>query len=274
MDHADFPWRPLGLLLVGKGLLSRADLELALGEQRRTGRLLGQILVSRGFVTSLALTQALAEQHGVELRSTAGEDEGGKQEPSPAPTQATSGRAWRPLGKILVTKGFLSEMELDHALAEQERRPDRRLGEILVAHGSLTGPALALALAEQHGLDLGPQESLDTRLETIVRPSTPAQPVYRVYEVEFEPTYRPGSMVWESANFLEAADFACEFVERQSPKGLEIQRTDGRSSETVWTYSESRAAAESSSRKNLVQTFGYDPMRWNTRGQFGSQTKT
>lgn len=272
MDQADFPWRPLGLLLVAKGLLSTTDLEVALGEQRRTGRLLGQILVGSGLVTSLALTQALAEQHGVELRAT---DE---REPVPPGSEhraasATRDRAWHPLGRILVAKGFLGEGDLERALAKQERRPDRRLGEILVADGLLTGPALALALAEQHGLDLGPEEELDTKLETVIRPATPAQSVYRVYEVEFEPTYRTGSMVWESANFLEAADFACEFVERRNPKGLEIQKTDGRSFETVWTYSETRAAAESSSRKNLVQTFGYDPMRWDTRSRFDSQTK-
>jgi hypothetical protein len=268
MDHADFPWRPLGLLLVAKGLVNGADLELALAEQRRTGRLLGQILVSSGQVTSLSLTQALAEQHGVELRST---DE--PAQAAPARLVEPRDRAWRPLGRILVEKGFLTENELERALAKQETRPDRRLGEILVADGTLTGIALARALAEQHGLDLGPEEKLDASLKTVARPSAPAEPVYRVYEVEFEPTYKPGSMVWQSTNFLEAADFACEFVERRNPKGLEIQKIDGRSSETVWTYSEGRAAAEAASRTKLVDTFGYDPTRWDTRGQFDSPTK-
>ena len=75
MDQADFPWRPLGLLLVDKGLMTSNELELALAEQRRTGRLLGQILVGRGYVKSLALTQALAEQHGVELRASDADEE-------------------------------------------------------------------------------------------------------------------------------------------------------------------------------------------------------
>jgi hypothetical protein len=269
MDQADFPWRPLGLLLVAKGLLSRADLELALAEQRRTGRLLGQILVSSGQVTSLSLTQALAEQHGVELRTT---DESAQA--APARLVEPRDRAWRPLGRILVEKGFLTENELERALTKQETRPDRRLGEILVADGTLTGTALARALAEQHGLDLGAEEKLEASLRTVTRPSTPSEPMYRVYEVEFEPAYRPGAMIWQSSNFLEAADFACEFVERRSPKGLEIKKSDGHSSETVWTYSESRAAAEAASRKNLVQTFGFDPMRWDTRGSFDSPTKT
>jgi hypothetical protein len=275
MDQADFPWRPLGLLLVAKGLLSSGELELALNEQRRSGRLLGQILVGNGYVTSLALTRALAEQHGIELRETE-EVEDAVLAHSPGSTAAveTRARAWRPLGKILVEKGFLSERELGQALAEQEQRPDRRLGEILVANGWLSGPALALGLAEQHGLDLGPAEKLDTGLETVIRPTATGEPVYRVYEVEYEPTYRAGSVLYENTNFLEAADFACEFVERRAPKGLEIKKTDRGSSETVWTYSETRAEAESAARKDLVQTFGYDPMRWDTRGRFDSQTKT
>src|SRR5919106_3207801 len=113
MHQADFPWRPLGLLLVDKGLMTPAELELALAEQRRTGRLLGQILVGRGYVRSLELTQALAEQHGVELRI--GESPDG--EPAREPTEeevdyGLGDHSWRPLGKILLDKGFLSREEL------------------------------------------------------------------------------------------------------------------------------------------------------------------
>jgi hypothetical protein len=271
MDQADFPWRPLGLLLVGKGLVTDAELDRSLNEQRRSGRLLGQILVANGHVTSLALTQALAEQHGVELRSA--ESHEAPEQRSTSSVLELPDRTWRPLGKILVAKQFLNEHELEHALAEQKTYPDRRLGEILVAHGWLSGPALALGLAEQHGVDIGAEAKLDAELQTVVTPTKPGQPVYRVFEVEYEPFYRPGAIVWETTNFLDAADFACEFVERQSPKGLEIQKTDGRSSETVWTYSETRAAVESATRKNLVQTFGYDPMRWDTSGSFDTPTK-
>jgi hypothetical protein len=61
-------------------------------------------------------------------------------------------------------------------------------------------------------------------------------------------------------------------VERRSPQGLEIHKLDGDKRETVWTYSESRADAEAAARKNLVQTFGYDPMRWDTRRRFDTPT--
>ena len=273
MHQADFPWRPLGLLLVDKGLMTPAELELALAEQRRTGRLLGQILVGRGYVRSLELTRALAEQHGVELRAADVPDT----DPARQPLDDQLGynlddHTWRPLGKILLEKGFLSREELKDALAEQAEHPERRLGEILVANELLTGAALAIALAEQHGLAVGPEQKLEDELETVVRTSTPGEPIYRVLEVTFEPTYRLGAVLSESTNFLEAADFACEFVERLSPQGLEIQKLDGDRRETVWTYSETRAEAEAAQRKNLVQTFGYDPMRWDTRGQFDSPT--
>jgi hypothetical protein len=282
MDQADFPWRSLGLLLVDKGLLTPTELERALDEQRRTGRLLGQILVNNGSVTGLALAQALTEQYGVELRPSDGAEEslladsqGQAEERSGQLTEPEAeDRAWRPLGKLLVETGFLNETELEQALAEQRERPGRRLGEILVAQGSLSGPALALALAKQHGLDLGPEKELDAGLQTVIKPSTPGQPNYRVHEVVYEPTYQQGSILYDSTNFLEAADFACEFVERRNPQGLEIQKTDGLASETVWTYSEKRAAAEAGSRKRLVETFGFDPMRWDTRGRLDSNTKS
>ena len=282
MDQADFPWRSLGLLLVDKGLVAPRELEIALDEQRRTGRLLGQILVGNGFVTGLALAQALTEQHGVELRPSNGAEEplltdSQRQAEEPSrqlPEPAAEDRAWRPLGKLLVATGFVSDRELERALAEQRERPGRRLGEILVAQGSLSGPALAVALAKQHGLDLGPKKELDAGLQTVIKPSKPGQPNYRVHEIVYEPTYQQGSILYDSTNFLEAADFACEFVERRNPQGLEIQKIDGSASETVWTYSEKRAAAEAVSRKRLVETFGFDPMRWDTRGRFDSDTKS
>jgi hypothetical protein len=65
-------WRPLGELLVHKGLVSEDELELALTEQANTGRLLGAILVERGYVSGPALAVALAEQYGVELATERG----------------------------------------------------------------------------------------------------------------------------------------------------------------------------------------------------------
>jgi len=269
VDHFDFPWRPLGTLLVGEGLLSAADLEGALSEQRRTGRLLGQILVARGDVSGLELARALARQHGVEIRPAAEADPGADadlelgESPEPTPRETEQDRNWRPLGDLLVDNGFVTAIALRQALAEQARRPDRRLGEILVDRGHLSGQALAFALAEQHGVDLDAGEALVA--ETVVAPAAPGQPTYQVCDVVYEPEYRRVSVLYETTNFLEAADFACDYVDRKQPDGLEIEKSDGGTSETVWTHSQKRADAEASSSKSLVETFGFDPMRWDAK---------
>src|SRR2546428_13683868 len=54
----------------------------------------------------------------------------------------------RPIGQILIDKGEISEVDLEVALAEQERS-GRRLGEILIESGRISWLALARAMAEQ-----------------------------------------------------------------------------------------------------------------------------
>jgi hypothetical protein len=70
------------------------------------------------------------------------------------------------------------------------------------------------------------------------------------------------SRLWPHGNFLEAADFAAEVVERRSLEALEIRKGDGDTTETVWTYSESAARAAVESQEKLVNTFGFDVTRW------------
>src|SRR4051812_45208755 len=120
MDPADFPWRQLGTLLVDEDLLSREELERALSEQRRTGQKLGKIIVDQGSMSGTSLAKALAKQHGIELRNRL--DELDEEDPAPVGTAIpTFGRfgGWRPLGKVLLDGGFVSEHELDQALAEK-----------------------------------------------------------------------------------------------------------------------------------------------------------
>jgi hypothetical protein len=263
--HADFPWRLLGEVLVDQQLLTEDELEQALLEQSRTGRLLGQIVVNNGYLSAFSLARVLSEQHGVELRpakeqeqqppmvelSLADPPELGAEETEEEPT-------WRPLGKLLVEKGFLTESQLKEALAEQSER-QARLGEILVWRGLLSGPDLARALAEQHGVELDPPTEA---VETVIRLATADEPTYKVFEVGFEPGFQRRTEVFASPNFLEAADYAFEYVEDHEPDALEIQRTHGAAQETVWNYSASRAAAISEGRKGLVETFGFDPTIW------------
>jgi hypothetical protein len=243
-----FPWRQLGALLADEGLLTEAELELALDEQRRTGRLLGQIVVDRGYVSAFSLARVLSAQHGVELQEPA--------EPEPEPHFAEVPATWRPLGRLLVEKGLITQTQLAEALLAQDETKGR-LGEILIERRAINGPELARALGEQHGVELTGE------LETTLRPAPSAEPVYRVYNVTFRQGFQQRSSLCENANFLEAADFAMEYVQDHGPEALEIERIDGEQQETVWTYSETRAAAAELARKDLVDTFGFDPTRWN-----------
>jgi hypothetical protein len=265
MDHAQFPWRPLGALLVERSLLTAAELERALAEQRRSGRLLGQVLIGRGYVSATSLVRVLAEQHGVGLHPSAAPEPQAEARTTPARAEGP----WRPLGRVLVDMSLLSEADLERVLAEQTENPERQLGEILVAGKYLTGPELALGLAEQHGVELPRVDEL----ETVVEPQSEPQPTYRVFEVVYKPTYQPGELLHQSTSFLEAADFACEHVQREQPAALEIEKIDGPVRETVWTYSEARADATDAARDSLVGTFGFDPVRWDTGGQLGSGAK-
>jgi hypothetical protein len=262
MDQTHFPWRPLGTLLVEEGLLAKTELERALEEQRRTARLLGQILVSRSCVTAVALARALAKQHGVELRPVGGTEPDAASSSARVETRAGDD-GWRPLGRVLVQQRFLTDAALRQALAEQREQPGRRLGEILVDGGYLSGVALASALAEQHGV-LGTEE-LGAEVETVVVPAAPGQPTYQVWAVAYEPADVRRSLLYEGPNFLEAADFACDYVDLEPTAALEIQRRDAGACETVWTYSQERAAAVAASSKSLVETFGFDPARWDAR---------
>jgi len=101
----------------------------------------------------------------------------------------------------------------------------------------------------------------------VIRPPAPGEPVYQVCDVVLEPTYLMKAVLSESHNFLEATDFAFEYLDGNEPEALEIRRVDDETCETVWTYSESRAAAESAAKPNLVSTFGFDPTRWDAGSQ-------
>jgi hypothetical protein len=250
-----FPWRQLGELLVAEELLTEDELEQALAEQAGSGRLLGQILVNNGYLSAFSLARVLSEQHGVQLRAR-------QDEATPEPTtrpELQPVQPWRPLGKLLVELGLVTESQLERALAVQ-REEHGRLGEILVSRGLLSGSELAQALAEQHGVQLEAQD--EAELQTEVRPTTADEPLYQVFEVTFEPGYQRRTALYENANFLEAADYAYEYVEQHDPPALEIHRTHGAAQETVWNYSASRAAAVSAERKPLAETFGFDPVRW------------
>jgi hypothetical protein len=184
-----FPWRQLGGLLVDEGLLTATELELALDEQHRSGRLLGQIVVDRGYLSAFSLARVLSAQHGVELQKP--------EEPEPALHLTAVPNEWRPLGKLLVEKGLVTESDLEAALQEQQNQ--RRLGEILVERGAISGGDLARALGEQHGLE---PNSFAGEPAASLKPVQAGEPVYRVYSVTFRQGFQQRSHLCENANFL------------------------------------------------------------------------
>jgi hypothetical protein len=56
------PGRQIGAIFVEKGLITEGQLALALEEQQRTGRLLGEICVARYGIERMRLADVLAEQ--------------------------------------------------------------------------------------------------------------------------------------------------------------------------------------------------------------------
>jgi hypothetical protein len=257
MDQADFPWQQLGSLLVDENLLSREELERALTEQRRTGQKLGQILVGQGSMSGTELARALARQHGVELRSRSEEEEWGADF-----TLSRSEGPWRPLGTVLLEGGLVTDDQLEEALAEKRVHQDRRLGAILVRLGHISGVTLALALAEQHGIELDTAGVPDT-MRSVAVPVPAGQPRYVVYAAAFAGDRRSRKVLYEGPNFLDAADYASEYIDREEPAAVEIERRDGDEVETVWSYSRERAEADG--KKSVVETFGFDAARWDVR---------
>ena len=61
-DGGVVPKRPIGEIFLERGMVSEQELELALHEQRQSGRRLGEILVGQGNLTRLELASALADQ--------------------------------------------------------------------------------------------------------------------------------------------------------------------------------------------------------------------
>lgn len=231
-----FPSRLLGELLVEQGLILPADLEDALAEQRATGRRLGEVLVSRGALTGAQLTRALAEQYGIELSAVRVSALETSEPPAP----------WQPLGRLLVRRGTISQAALDEALATQ-RGSDRKLGEVLVTDHGVTMLDLASALSEQHGLAIGAHAA--------ARPVTSSFPDESLYEVKV-----PGqASLFTTDSFLEATDFAFEYLAAETPDVLEIVRQRGSERERVWQCDQ---RGEPVAGGDLIDTYGFDPNAW------------
>jgi hypothetical protein len=231
-----FPSLLLGELLVERRLILPVELEDALAEQRATGRRLGEVLVSRGALTGAQLTRALAEQYGVDLSADAAAVE-------PPPSEP-----YQPLGRMLVARGVITQAQLDEAL-EAQRRTGRRLGDILVGDHGVSMLDLAAALGAQHGLQVADGgTAISSRFAD-----------ESVYEVK-GPGRRP---LFTTDSFLEATDFAFEYLAAESPDVLEIVRVRGHERERVWECDQRVAAPEI---PDALERYGFDPNAWTGPG--------
>jgi len=247
--RTDFPWRRLGELLVDRGMLDLADLDFALAIQKRSGRLLGEILVTRHFVSADELAQALAEQHGIRIGRTA---HGWRVAREALAAEAAADGSWRPLGRLLVEHGLISEDDLARALFEQ-KRTHTLLGETLVRLGTVSAEDIARTVAEQHGLE--PEGAVDAGVAEKSQPE--AEAVYEVYDVA-----SPDAALHASSSFLDATDFAFDLIDEHDPDSVEIVKVVGDTREVVWTYDRGQASEAATHRSGLLDLYGYPVAKW------------
>ena len=79
-------------------------------------------------------------------------EESAAPEPGEDSAHRSLAQTWPPLGALLVREGFLTDGDLDTALAQQRVSPSHRLGEILVEKGIVTRSVVARLVAEQYEL--------------------------------------------------------------------------------------------------------------------------
>ena len=200
-------WRPLGELLVERGLIDEYELDRWLTQQKLSGMLLGELLVQNRVVLPAEVAAALAAQRGADGLVR------GIQQSGP-----------RRLGRILVEKGLLSESGLQRVLLAQ-RRQGGSLGDILVQRGYVSREQIDEALA------CGRERMADA--------DDPSQAVIvSRYEV-----HEPGaaSPMHVAHTFLDATDYAFDLIQDEDPDALEIVEVRGGERAVAWSYERPRS---------------------------------
>ncbi len=209
--------KPLGQVLLEMGAITPEQLQHILAVQRHDGRLLGEIVIDRGLVSPLALAAALSQQKrqlGIAK--------------VPAPVRPPS---WKPLGRLLVDRHRITEVQLRQALADQQV-VGGFLGGILIERGWITPAELVSALAEQ----LSPTEECG---HFYVR----------------EHVSDEIRTLHATASFIDASDYVFEqvLVDRE-PERLEIVRGSGQGAEVVWSFQrEERRQVSSTDLLNIFR---------------------
>jgi hypothetical protein len=234
----------LGSLLVERGVITSQQLDAALSVQRREGGMLGEILTSRGWVTPLSIAAAVAKQKAENAGQVPGEIRPGR------------GSNWKPLGTLLVEKGFIDDVELKQALAVQGEEGGF-LGEILVERGWLSAADLVLALAAQLGLDFDVQRARSHPDAALILPTDRPAAFFEVLE-DIGGEVR---LLKTAGTFMEATDFVFdEVLWQREPGNLQIVRVDGGRREVAWSFKPGDAANHT--REDMLSVFGYTVGNW------------
>jgi len=181
-------YKPIGEVLIALGYITRPQLEEALAAQPpRPKNRMGEILIRAGIIQEWQLSQALSLQfssehahkklgtilveqgytsreeielelsHHGHVKKADNKSTPPIKEVTPINTQDKSEKH-KPLGEILLEKGFVSQTQLQEALEQQallasEYKP---LGDTLVLMGHITEAQLQIALSEQKGFEREP----------------------------------------------------------------------------------------------------------------------
>ena len=155
--------RPLGELLVGRGLVTQEQIEQALGEQSTSGKRLGNILVELGLLRERVLTDVLAEQLGLRSSTSAG------RRSIPKSSRCSPRRDARRLGALPTHRdGSRIEVAVADPLTENL---DTQLIELL---GSLVRIKLAV------------HSDLDQAIDRCYAPSAELGDALRMFEAQLE----------------------------------------------------------------------------------------
>lgn len=93
--------------------------------------------------------------------------------------------ALRRIGQILVDLGFISDIQLDMLLEEQQQRSGELLGQIALSMGLINDDQLAQALAEQMGLQVVTLSEIAIPPEVIAQVTEPMAQMYRIVPISF-----------------------------------------------------------------------------------------
>lgn len=119
--------RPLGEMLIRSGALDAEHLEKGLARQEKEkGVRIGEVLVENEQIEVEVVEEAASLQKRRGLR----------------------------LGELLIESGWITEDQLNHALAEQKRRQGKRIGEVLMEMELISEEMLATTLANKFLLPL------------------------------------------------------------------------------------------------------------------------